>query len=227
MRRWSATSSYLLQTLRESSLVDDPLRRGDDPGSLQQRLLRAQLPGAARWGSSWWRAPILLIKTARCICAPPRGRGGWDVIYRRIDDAWLDPLAFRAGIPMLGVPGLLSTHRAGGVVLANAIGTGVAGRQIDSSVRPEMIRLPRRTTDPQQYPLPWQCRKAGGPAPRAEQSRADGGQGRSMAPGATACRPTFHQRGSGEASPPAPAGQSGQPYRPGHPSGAVDLPHLR
>lgn len=45
-----------------------------------------------------------------------------DVIYRRIDDAILDPLAFLAD-SMLGVPGLLSVYRAGGVVLANAIGT--------------------------------------------------------------------------------------------------------
>lgn len=41
-----------------------------------------------------------------------------DVIYRRIDDAWLDPLAFRAD-SMLGVE-LLSVYRAGGIVLANA-----------------------------------------------------------------------------------------------------------
>ncbi|MCV5836916.1 circularly permuted type 2 ATP-grasp protein, partial [Escherichia coli] len=48
-----------------------------------------------------------------------------DVIYRRIDDDFLDPLAFRAD-SMLGVPGLLQVYRAGHVTLANAIGTGVA-----------------------------------------------------------------------------------------------------
>ncbi|VTM57118.1 Domain of uncharacterised function (DUF404) [Klebsiella pneumoniae] len=42
--------SYLLQTLRESSLVDDPCVVVMTPGSLQQRLLRAQLPGAADGG---------------------------------------------------------------------------------------------------------------------------------------------------------------------------------
>jgi len=48
-----------------------------------------------------------------------------DVIYRRIDDDFIDPLAFRKD-SMLGVPGLISVYRNGGVALANAIGTGVA-----------------------------------------------------------------------------------------------------
>ena len=63
-----------------------------------------------------------------------------DVIYRRIDDDFLDPLAFRPD-SMLGVPGLLSAYRAGRVTLANAIGTGVAD---DKSLYPyvaEMIRF--------------------------------------------------------------------------------------
>ena len=46
-----------------------------------------------------------------------------DVIYRRVDDDFLDPLAFRAD-SQLGVPGLLNAYRAGNVALANAIGTG-------------------------------------------------------------------------------------------------------
>src|SRR6185295_4911737 len=48
-----------------------------------------------------------------------------DVIYRRVDDDFLDPLAFRAD-SYLGVAGLLNAYRAGNVTLANAIGTGVA-----------------------------------------------------------------------------------------------------
>src|SRR6202035_2193144 len=54
-----------------------------------------------------------------------RGPKRVDVIYRRIDDDYLDPLAFRKD-SSLGVPGLLSAYRAGNVTLANAIGTGVA-----------------------------------------------------------------------------------------------------
>lgn len=48
-----------------------------------------------------------------------------DVIYRRIDDDYLHPLAFNAD-SMLGIPSLLSVYRNGGVTLANAVGTGVA-----------------------------------------------------------------------------------------------------
>ena len=54
-----------------------------------------------------------------------RGPKRVDVIYRRLDDDFLDPLAFRPD-SSLGVPGLLSVYRAGRVTLANAIGTGVA-----------------------------------------------------------------------------------------------------
>jgi uncharacterized circularly permuted ATP-grasp superfamily protein len=63
-----------------------------------------------------------------------------DVIYRRIDDDFLDPLAFRPD-SMLGVPGLLSAYRAGNVTLANAIGTGVADDKSMYPFVPEMIRF--------------------------------------------------------------------------------------
>jgi uncharacterized circularly permuted ATP-grasp superfamily protein len=63
-----------------------------------------------------------------------------DVIYRRIDDDFLDPLAFRPD-SMLGVPGLLSAYRAGGVTLANGIGTGVADDKSMYPFVPEMIRF--------------------------------------------------------------------------------------
>jgi uncharacterized circularly permuted ATP-grasp superfamily protein len=63
-----------------------------------------------------------------------------DVIYRRLDDDFLDPLAFRPD-SMLGVPGLLSAYRAGGVTLANAIGTGVADDKSIYPYVPEMVRF--------------------------------------------------------------------------------------
>jgi uncharacterized circularly permuted ATP-grasp superfamily protein len=62
-----------------------------------------------------------------------------DVIYRRIDDDFLDPLAFRPD-SMLGVPGLLDAYRAGRVTLANAIGTGVADDKSMYPYVPDMIR---------------------------------------------------------------------------------------
>jgi uncharacterized circularly permuted ATP-grasp superfamily protein len=63
-----------------------------------------------------------------------------DVIYRRIDDDFLDPLAFRPD-SMLGVPGLLAAYREGRITIANAIGTGVADDKSIYPYVPEMIRF--------------------------------------------------------------------------------------
>lgn len=63
-----------------------------------------------------------------------------DVIYRRIDDDFLDPLAFRAD-SALGVPGLMSVYRAGRVSLANAPGAGVADDKSIYPYVPDMIRF--------------------------------------------------------------------------------------
>ncbi len=61
-----------------------------------------------------------------------------DVIYRRIDDDYLDPLAFRPD-STLGVPGLFAAYRKGNVTLANAIGTGVADDKSTYLYVPQMI----------------------------------------------------------------------------------------
>jgi uncharacterized circularly permuted ATP-grasp superfamily protein len=61
-------------------------------------------------------------------------------IYRRIDDEFIDPLAFRAD-SLLGVPGLLSVYRSGGVTVANAMGTGVADDKSVYPYVPDIIRF--------------------------------------------------------------------------------------
>jgi uncharacterized circularly permuted ATP-grasp superfamily protein len=63
-----------------------------------------------------------------------------DVIYRRVDDDFVDPLAFRIG-SQLGVPGLFNAYRAGNVALANAIGTGVADDKAVYAYVPAIIRF--------------------------------------------------------------------------------------
>jgi uncharacterized circularly permuted ATP-grasp superfamily protein len=63
-----------------------------------------------------------------------------DVVYRRIDDDFLDPLAFRPD-SMLGVPGLVDAYRKGRVTLANAVGTGVADDKSVYPYVPDMIRF--------------------------------------------------------------------------------------
>lgn len=63
-----------------------------------------------------------------------------DVIYRRIDDDFIDPLAFRPD-SMLGVPGLLMAYRAGRVNIANAVGTGIADDKSTYPYVPKIIQF--------------------------------------------------------------------------------------
>ena len=67
------------------------------------------------------------------------GRVRVDVIYRRIDDAFLDPLVFNPQ-SMLGVPGLMAAYLAGNVTIANAPGTGIADDKAVYSYMPEIVR---------------------------------------------------------------------------------------
>ena len=67
------------------------------------------------------------------------GRVQVHVIYRRIDDDFLDPLIFRPD-SMLGVPGLISAYRAGNVTIVNAPGTGIADDKAIYSYMPEIVR---------------------------------------------------------------------------------------
>jgi uncharacterized circularly permuted ATP-grasp superfamily protein len=63
-----------------------------------------------------------------------------DVIYRRIDDAFLDPLTFRPD-SMLGVPGLFDAYRAGNVTICNAPGTGIADDKAIYAYVPDIIEF--------------------------------------------------------------------------------------
>ena len=68
------------------------------------------------------------------------GRVRVDVIYRRIDDDYLDPLAFRPD-SMLGVPGLIAAYRSGNVAILNAPGNGIADDKAIYSYMPEIVRF--------------------------------------------------------------------------------------
>jgi uncharacterized circularly permuted ATP-grasp superfamily protein len=69
-----------------------------------------------------------------------RGYEAIDVLYRRVDDDFLDPLTFRPD-SALGVPGLMNAYRAGNITLANAVGTGVADDKAVYSYMPEIVRF--------------------------------------------------------------------------------------
>ena len=81
----------------------------------------------------------LFVVDNRVYLRTTRGRQQVDVIYRRVDDDFLDPLAFRPD-SVLGVAGLLGAVRAGQVALANAIGTGVADDKVIYHFVPAIIR---------------------------------------------------------------------------------------
>jgi uncharacterized circularly permuted ATP-grasp superfamily protein len=82
-----------------------------------------------------------------------------DVIYRRIDDAFLDPLCFRPD-SLLGVPGLMDVYRSGGVALASAPGAGVADDKAVYTFVPEMIRFYLGEAPILQNVPTWQCAQA-------------------------------------------------------------------
>ncbi|SOC05085.1 circularly permuted type 2 ATP-grasp protein [Rhodobacter maris] len=81
-----------------------------------------------------------------------------DVIYRRIDDAFLDPLCFRPD-SMLGIPGLMDVYRSGGVSICSAPGAGVADDKAVYTFVPEMVRF-YLGEEPLLNNVPtWQCAK--------------------------------------------------------------------
>jgi uncharacterized circularly permuted ATP-grasp superfamily protein len=82
----------------------------------------------------------LFVDEARVWMRTTRGPQKVDVIYRRIDDDFIDPLAFRPD-SLLGVPGLFHVYRAGGVTLASAPGAGVADDKSIYVFVPDMIRF--------------------------------------------------------------------------------------
>ena len=82
-----------------------------------------------------------------------------DVIYRRLDDAYVDPLCFRPD-SMLGVPGLMDVYRSGGVSICSAPGTGVADDKAVYTYVPEMVRFYLGEEPILQNVPTWQCHKA-------------------------------------------------------------------
>jgi len=82
----------------------------------------------------------LIVKNDEVFMRTTEGLKRVDVIYRRIDDDFLDPLTFRPD-SVLGVPGLMSAYMAGTVTLANAVGTGISDDKAIYSYMPDIVRF--------------------------------------------------------------------------------------
>jgi uncharacterized circularly permuted ATP-grasp superfamily protein len=130
----------LLETLREIS----PGQEGEPvivlltPGPMNSAYFEHSFL-ARQTGIELVQGCDLFVEGQKVFMRTTRGPRQVDVIYRRIDDDFLDPLAFRKD-SVLGVPGLLRAVRAGQVSLANAIGTGVADDKALYAYVPKLIR---------------------------------------------------------------------------------------
>jgi uncharacterized circularly permuted ATP-grasp superfamily protein len=95
---------------------------------------------ARQMGVELVEASDLVVRDDVCYMRTTSGLARVNAIYRRLDDAFIDPLEFRPD-SLLGVPGLIRAYRAGTVAIANAIGTGVADDKAVYCYVPEMIRF--------------------------------------------------------------------------------------
>src|SRR3546814_18835030 len=80
-----------------------------------------------------------------------------DVIYRRVDDDFIDPLVFQAD-SLLGIPGLMDAYAAGNVTIVNAPGTGIADDKAIYSFMPEIVRFYRGEDAILPNVETWRCR---------------------------------------------------------------------
>jgi len=128
----------LLETLRASapSTTDDPTVVVLTPGMYNSAYFEHAFL-AQQMGVELVEGQDLFVRDGFVYMRTTRGPRRVDVIYRRVDDDFLDPLAFRPQ-STLGCAGMLGAYRAGNVTLCNAIGTGVAD---DKSIYPYVPRM--------------------------------------------------------------------------------------
>ncbi|MBF6031041.1 circularly permuted type 2 ATP-grasp protein [Pseudomonas sp. P115] len=149
--------NLLLKTLKSSSRLDNPNVVVLTPGRFNSAFFEHAFL-AREMGVELVEGADLFVQDLKVFMRTTDGPKPVDVIYRRIDDAFLDPKAFNPD-SMLGVPGLVAAYCAGNVVLANAIGTGVADDKSIYPYVPEMIRFYLDEEPVLQNVPTFQCRK--------------------------------------------------------------------
>ena len=130
----------LLQTLQSiSPAVDDPTVVLLTPGVFNSAYFEHAFL-ADQMGIDLVEGQDLFVAEGYVYMRTPEGRRRVDVIYRRINDDFIDPLTFNPD-SVLGIPGLFASYRMGHVALANAVGTGVADDKSIYPFVPDMIRF--------------------------------------------------------------------------------------
>lgn len=127
----------LLETLRSLSELPDPTVVILTPGTFNSAYYEHSLL-AQKMGVELVEANDLVVVDGSVHMRTTRGSQRVDVIYRRINDDYLDPLAFRND-SVLGVPGLMASYKRGRVALANAPGTGVSDDKALYAYVPKLI----------------------------------------------------------------------------------------
>jgi uncharacterized circularly permuted ATP-grasp superfamily protein len=113
---------------------------------------------ADKLGIELVEATDLFVRDEIVYMRTTRGPTRVDVIYRRIDDEYLDPLVFRPD-SALGVPGLMAAYRAGNVTLTNAVGTGVADDKAVYTYMPALVKFFTGEEALLQNVPTWRCRE--------------------------------------------------------------------
>ena len=98
----------------------------------------------------------LRVKSGRVAMRTTRGYVPVDVLYRRVDDDFLDPLTFRSD-SVLGVAGIMDIYRAGGITIINAPGTGIADDKAIYSFMPDIVRFYTGETPILNNVPTWRC----------------------------------------------------------------------
>ncbi len=95
---------------------------------------------ADQMGAELVEGSDLRVVDGRIAMRTTRGYRPIDVLYRRVDDEYLDPLSFKSD-SVLGAPGIMDIYRAGGITIANAPGTGIADDKAIYSFMPEIVEF--------------------------------------------------------------------------------------
>jgi uncharacterized circularly permuted ATP-grasp superfamily protein len=149
----------LLETLRASAPagVDEPNVVVMTPGMYNSAYFEHAFL-AQQMGVELVEGKDMFVDDGLVYMRTTQGPQRVDVIYRRIDDDYLDPLVFQAD-STLGVPGLMSVYRAGRISIANAVGTGIADDKSTYPFIPDVIKF-YLGEDPILNNVPtYQCRK--------------------------------------------------------------------